>query len=211
MDETTLIPDALKELREFLDSQGWEYCLIGGLAAARWGEARFTHDIDVVVKSGFGCEVEFVKPLLKKFKARYPDAVEFAKANRVVLVTAKNGIGIDISLGGLEFEEHMLAQAQLTKILSGVEFRTARPEDIIVMKSLAGRPIDVKDIEGIIAGQGKSLDVNDIRQWLTELAEFWPDVDSVGIFETALQTVTDRIKKRPPKSRRKGTKPEDRD
>lgn len=206
MDETTLIPDALQELREFLDSQGWEYCLIGGLAAGRWGEARFTHDIDVVVKTGFGCETEFVKPLLKKFKRRFADAAEFAKANRIVLVTAKNGIGIDISLGGLEFEEQMLSRAKLTKILSGVKFRTAQPEDIIVMKSIAGRPIDVKDIEGIIAGQGKSLDLKYIRRWLTELAELWTEVDAVAVFETAFQTVTDRIKKRLPtrRSKRKG-------
>ena len=74
MDETQKIPDALIELREFLDDRGWDYCLIGGLAAGRWGEARFTHDIDVVVKSGLGSEEEFIKPLLKKFKRRIADA-----------------------------------------------------------------------------------------------------------------------------------------
>ena len=191
MDETTLIPMALKELREFLEAQGWDYCLIGGLAASRWGEARFTHDIDVVVRTGFGRETDFIKPLLKKFKGRYPDAATFAKANRIVLVTAPNGIGIDISLGGLAFEEEMLSRAQVTKVLSGVEFRTARPEDIVVMKSIAGRPIDVKDIEGIIAGQGKLLDLKYIRRWLSDLADHWTEVDVIGVFETALRSVTD--------------------
>jgi len=99
MDETKLIPEALQELREFLDEQGWEYCLIGGLAAGRWGEARFTHDIDVVVRSAFGDEEDFIKPLLKKFKKRIAAAAQFAKAVRTVLVMAGNGVGIDISLG----------------------------------------------------------------------------------------------------------------
>lgn len=156
MDETKLIPIALEELRQFLDARGWDYCLIGGLAAERWGEARFTHDIDVVVGSGFGDEEQFIDPLLKKFKAREPDAAEFAQVARIVLVKAKNGIGLDISLGGLDFEIEMLARAKVTTVLAGVEFRTATPEDIVVMKSIAGRPIDVKDIEGIIAAQGKA-------------------------------------------------------
>lgn len=201
MDETTLIPDALDELRVFLDAQGWEYCLIGGLAAGRWGEPRFTHDIDIVVKSGFGREADFINPLLKKFKGRFADATAFAKTNRIVLVTATNGIGVDISLGGLPFEQEMLSRAKTTTILAHVDFRTARPEDVIVMKSIAGRPIDLKDIEGIIAGQGKSLDLQYIRHWLTDLAELWTEVDAIGIFEIALKTVNNRIKKRPTRKR----------
>ena len=204
MDETTLIPDALRELRQFLDAQGWEYCLIGGLAAGHWGEARFKHDIDLVVKTGFGEEEDFIKPLLKNFRQRIADAAEFAKVVRTVLVTAKNGIGIDISLGGLPFEEQMLSRARLTTILTGIDFRTAQPEDIVVMKSIAGRPIDIKDIEGIIAAQGKALDKNYIRRWLTDLAELWTEVDALGVFETAFKTVTDRIKKQPPRRRLKG-------
>lgn len=175
MDETKLIPEALQELREFLDEQGWEYCLIGGLAAGRWGEARFTHDIDVVVRSAFGDEEDFIKPLLKKFKKRIADAAQFAKAVRTVLVMAGNGVGIDISLGALAFEEAMLSRARPTRIMAGVEFRTARPEDIVVMKSIAG--------------------------WLTDLAELWTEVDALGNFETALKTVAERIKRQPAMSR----------
>jgi len=69
------------------------------------------------------------------------------------------------------------------------------------MKSIAGRPIDVKDIEGIIAAQGKALDVKYIRHWLTDLAELWTEVDALGNFETALKTVAERIKRRPAMSR----------
>ena len=209
MDETTRIPDALIELRDFLDAQGWDYCLIGGLAAGRWGEARFTHDIDVVVKAEFGLEMDVAKPLLKKFKARYPDAVTFAKTNRIVLVSATNGIGIDISLGGLLFEDTMVSRATDIRILSHVDFRTARPEDIVVMKSIAARPIDIKDIEGIIAAQGKKLDEKYIRHWLAELAELWTEVDVVGVFETAFKSVGDRIKTKATTPRPKKPKPKE--
>ena len=44
MDEPWLIAEAMGELRAFLNRQHWNYCLVGGLAATRWGEPQFTKD-----------------------------------------------------------------------------------------------------------------------------------------------------------------------
>ena len=44
MDEPGLIAEAMGELRAFLDERHWDYCLVGGLAATRWGEPLFTKD-----------------------------------------------------------------------------------------------------------------------------------------------------------------------
>lgn len=200
MDETKLISTALTEVREFLDAQGWEYCLIGGLAASRWGEARFTKDIDLVVNSGIGDEGQFITPLLKTFAARYPDADTFARMNRIVLLSSREGVGIDLSLGGLEFEQSMLSRARRIEVLTGVEFRTATAEDILVMKSIAARPIDVKDIEGILATQSDNLDFGYIRHWLADLAELWSETDVIGVFEQAVRSVNERMKRLPPSS-----------
>ena len=197
MDETTLIAEAMREIRAFLDEREWDYCLVGGLAATRWGEPRLTKDIDIVLLTGFSRESEFIKPLLKAFSARLMKAAQFALENRILLLSSKNGVALDISLGGLPFEEEMLARSRLTVVLPGVEFRTASPEDIVIMKSIAGRPIDVKDIEGILSSQGKKLDCDYIRRWLTDLAQLWSETDIIGNFEQARQTVTERMKSAP--------------
>ena len=33
---------AAKEVADFMQARGWEYCIIGGLAVQRWGELRTT-------------------------------------------------------------------------------------------------------------------------------------------------------------------------
>jgi hypothetical protein len=92
-------------VQEVCQNTRWKFCFIGGLALQRWGEPRFTRDVDLTLFTGFGREETFVEPLLKRFKPRVPNAAEFALANRVLLLQAASGVGIDVALGGLPFEE----------------------------------------------------------------------------------------------------------
>ncbi len=204
MVEPEELAEALAQVTQFLDSRGWDYCLIGGLAACYWGRARSTSDIDFVLLTGIGDEAEFIKPLMKTYKARFDNAAQFAMETRLLLLRAKNGVGIDISFGAIPFEEEMLKPATISEVLPGVPVRTASAEDIIVMKSIAGRPRDVDDIERIIAAQGKKLDLTYIRHWLANLAEMLPEVDVLGRFEGILISVNTRMKNAPkPKKPRK--------
>jgi hypothetical protein len=41
--------DAAWELGQFLDRHGVSYAIIGGIAVQRWGEPRFTRDLDLSV------------------------------------------------------------------------------------------------------------------------------------------------------------------
>ncbi len=138
--------------------------------------------------------------MLEAFPARLADAAQFAHENRILLLSSKNGVALDVSLGGLPFEEEMQSRSRLTQILPGGEMRTASPEDIVVMKFIANRPIDLKDIEGIISSQGGDLDCDYIRRWLSDLAQLWEQTDLVGNFEQALLSVAKRMKSAPPLS-----------
>src|SRR3974377_312215 len=94
--------DAARDLQAFLQSRGWPFCFIGGLAVLRWGEPRFTRDVDVTLLCPFGSEDDVVKPLLNSgYVARISDAREFARQNRVLLLRASGGVPIDIALGTL--------------------------------------------------------------------------------------------------------------
>jgi hypothetical protein len=37
------------ELQALLDTKGWEFCFIGGLAIQRWSEPRLTKDMDLTL------------------------------------------------------------------------------------------------------------------------------------------------------------------
>jgi hypothetical protein len=165
-----LLQDAL-ELHTFCVSQGWRACLIGGLAIQRWAEARVTRDIDITLLTGFGHEEPFIDALLARYTPRRPDARSFALKNRVVLLTSRQGIGIDVSLAALPFEESAVERASLYTFAPGYTMSTCSAEDLMVFKLFASRPIDLRDAEGIAVRNCESLDWAYIETHLAPLAE----------------------------------------
>ncbi len=49
--------------------------------------------------------------------------------------------------------------------------RLCSAEDLIIHKAVAGRPQDLRDIEGIVYRQGPMLDATTVRRWLGAFAE----------------------------------------
>ena len=112
MGEGNRLLEAAAEVQEFILGRGWRFCFIGGLAVQHWGEARLTRDADVELFTGFGDEAGYVDPLLARFTSRLPDARDFARRHRVLLLRASNGIPLDITFGALPFEERAVDSAR---------------------------------------------------------------------------------------------------
>jgi hypothetical protein len=162
---------AAAELQAVCEAQGWRYCFIGGLAVQRWGEPRETVDVDLTLLTGFGGEARFVSTLLARFEPRIDQAAEFARVHRVLLLRARSGVGLDIALGGLPFEETAVSRASLFTFPPDVPLRTCSAEDLIVLKAFADRPKDWVDVDGIIIRQSRQLDWAYVRAQLAPLAE----------------------------------------
>jgi hypothetical protein len=163
--------EAAVELQILLDSWNWRFCVIGGIAVLRWGESRFTRDVDLALLSGFGNEDRYILPLLEAgYKGRVPDAAAFARRNRVLLLTAPNGVFVDIALAALPFEEQAIDRATLFEFSPGCFLRTCSAEDLIVFKLFAFRPLDLGDVESVAARSGKALDWTYVLNNLAPLA-----------------------------------------
>ena len=161
---------AAAELQDVCEAHGWRYCFIGGLAVLRWGEPRETVDVDLTVLTGFVDEPAYVSTLIARFEPRIDQAAEFARANRVLLLRARSGVGLDIALGGLQFEHAAVDRSSLFTFPPDVSLRTCSAEDLIVFKAFADRPKDWIDVEGIIIRQAR-LDWDYVRAQLAPLAE----------------------------------------
>ena len=159
------------ELQHFFLQNGWRFCFIGGLALQRWGENRITRDIDLVLMTGFGHEVTYVDHLLANYTPRREDAREFALQYRVLLLKSNFGIGIDISLAALQFEEEIITRATDFEFQPGVPIRTCSSEDLVVLKAFASRPQDWVDIRGILIRQKLHLARGAIINRLSPLVE----------------------------------------
>ena len=97
-----------------------------------------------------GGEDPFIIALLERFEGRVDDPVGFARANRVLLLRSTAGVGIDVALGGLPFEESVVSRATRFAFPGDVPLLTCSAEDLIVLKAFAARGQDWVDIEGVI-------------------------------------------------------------
>jgi len=168
----TPLLEAAFELERFFAERGWRSCLIGGIALLRWGEPRFTRDVDSMLFTGFGREGEFISPVLSAgYRPRIPDTAQFARRNRVLLVYSRNGVPLDIALAGLPFEALVVDRASPFEFEAGCSLTTCSAEDLIVLKLFAFRTRDLPDVETIVLRQRSSLDWAYIETQLSPLAE----------------------------------------
>lgn len=164
-----------RDLQSFCDRRGWQSCLIGGIAVLRWGEPRVTRDVDLTLLTGFGHEEPLVLALLEQYGARISDAAGFARINRILLLESQEGVGIDISLAALPYEELMIQRASEFSFGPGLSLRTCSAEDLLVTKLFASRPIDVRDAESVALRHGNDVDWDYVELHLSPLVELKED------------------------------------
>jgi hypothetical protein len=167
----TPLLEAAQQIQELCEEKRWDFCVIGGLAVQRWGEPRLTRDVDLTILAGFGDPQPFVDALLERFQSRLDEPAEFARRNRVLLLRSAAGIGIDVALGGLPFEERSVRRSSNWAVTESERLRTCSAEDLVVHKVFAGRDRDWADVRGIVARQASSLDVALVVDELRPLLE----------------------------------------
>ncbi len=158
-----------QKVQIIFESEGWKFCFIGGVALQRWAIPRLTNDVDLTLLTGFGNEEQFITRILADFEPRIDDAANFALRNRVLLVRDGN-VGIDISLGALEFEASAVSRSSMWEPLPDIQLRTCSAEDLVVFKSFADRLQDWADVENILNVE-KDLDWKYINEQLEPLVE----------------------------------------
>jgi hypothetical protein len=106
---------------------------------------------------------------------------DFARCSRVVLLEHEaTGIGVDISLGILPFEVEVVDRA-VRREAGHISVSLASPEDLIILKAVAHRPVDLLDIRSLVTAH-PNLDKARIRKWVEqfsevlEMPELWDDI-----------------------------------
>lgn len=180
------------EAHSFLTKAGTPYAIIGGLAVQWWGEPRLTKDVDLTVAAPLDDPERFIVQVTTAFAPRIADAVTFARRNRVILIMASNGCPVDISLGLPGYEDEVMRRAVEFELEPGKPVRICSAEDLIIHKAIAGRPQDVRDVEGIVYRQRDGLDAAIIRRWLHAFAELLDSPEIVERFERPWRRIHSR-------------------
>lgn len=180
-------------VQAFLSEKRWRFCFIGGIAVQRWGNPRFTQDIDLTLLTGFGDEEMFIDGLLEFLEPRMSDAREFALRHRVLLARTRERVDVDIALGALPFEERTISRAS-SWLGQDFELTTCSAEDLIVHKAFAGRDRDWDDLESVLIRQQSHLDLDQVRSELRPLLEMKGDLGALDRLGAIAVRVERRLK-----------------
>lgn len=171
------LDDLLKLLADFFESEGIPYCVVGSVAAFRYGEPRFTQDVDILAD----IPLEKVGVLFERF----PSADFYISENAVreavlrkfqfnIIVPAA-GIKADIIISKNSiFDRGRIKRATALTAGSDTLIRYATPEDIILKKleyyQMGESVKHVRDILGILRIQQDKIDRDYIRHWVNEMS-----------------------------------------
>jgi len=176
------VPEAflkvLADLTNWLESANAPAMVVGGIAASILGRPRATRDIDSLA---FVPEERWTALLAEAgnhgIGPRIEQPLDFARRTRVLLLRhADSGIDIDIILGRLPYEEEAIARGEFHD-LAGVRVKLPQVEDLIIMKAIAQRPHDLRDIEGLLDAHPEA-NIGHVLQWVREFstAMSMPDI-----------------------------------
>jgi hypothetical protein len=176
---------ALQDLCQWWDTGSVRGIVIGGIAVSFLGIPRTTVDIDgMVIIEDMPVDDFLAQGASFGFAPRRTDVLQFARKNRMMLLCHENtGIEIDISLGCLPFEYECI-ERRVTKELHGFPLPLPTIEDLVIMKSVAHRGMDLRDIEMLIEANPHA-DKRRILRWVKEFSEvletpeILKDVDSI--------------------------------
>lgn len=163
---------------EVLTGNGVPYCLVGGLAVSIVARPRTTEDIDLAVDIDPARRDELESLLKEQFRAVQTKAhvldFENARVWRAVLGVEEHEEGIiivDFIFG--DNPVHRNASQHADQLgFSGTVIPVAKPEDLVVMKLLAGRTKDQLDVEAIREELAEDLDEDYISTMLESFREW---------------------------------------
>ncbi len=160
----------LSDLTGWLESTHVPAMVIGGVAASILGRPRATRDIDaLVLLSEDRWAAALADAQSHGIIARVEEPLDFARRSRVLLLRhAESGVDIDIILGRLAYEEEAIARSELHDI-GGLRVKLPQVEDLMIMKAIAQRAQDLRDIEGLLDVH-PDADIERVHQWVREFA-----------------------------------------
>jgi hypothetical protein len=155
--------DAIAAIAAAVGGAGLSYVLIGGHAVNAWIEPRFTADIDLTVQAEpddlprLGAAlVAMGLSVSQAHGAELPSGPDFVR-----YITEDGGIVLEVQMAKTDFQREVLRRA-----IEERGMRIATPEDLIVMKLIAGRPKDQIDLRGLTTLP--SLDWTYVERWASE-------------------------------------------
>jgi hypothetical protein len=169
----------LAEVGAAADEAGLATALIGGAAVNAFEDPRFTKDLDLTVQADARAVSRFVASLERNgFEVlRRQDEGSSSGPDFVQLIRPGTPDMIDIITAKTEYQQLVIERAIRAP---GQSLPIATPEDLIVLKLIANRPIDHTDT--FLLARDNPIDWSYVEQW----AKTWDVVPHLEALQAAL-------------------------
>ena len=148
------------------------HMLVGSHASSFYGEARSTHDVDLVID----LEPDKIPALVARFDPRryYISESALREGRMANLIDTLSGDKIDCFLLGSDPIDRLAFSRRRRVSILGIEIALASPEDTILAKlrwseMSGGSSQQRHDVREIFRHQGESLDIEYLRTQATKL------------------------------------------
>lgn len=164
-----MIEELIQKIARYFDREEIPYMIIGGQAVLLYGTPRFTRDIDITL----GLDTDQLN-LIEKACGELglkvlPDNPEDFTRDTMVLPAEEPilKIRVDFIFSFTQYEAQALGRVNKISI-NDCPVKFASCEDVIIHKMIASRAIDTEDIKNILLKHRTSIDLEYIREWLSE-------------------------------------------
>lgn len=168
---------AARDFVEIFDALQLPYALMGGLAVRAFGVPRPTYDVDVIL----AISSEGLPALFDAVEAAgytVPEAYRRGWIDRIADIplvkfriyrgTPGESVDVDLFLVETEFQQRMMLRRFKSSVENLGEAWIISPEDLVLLKLVAGRPRDLGDIDDVRFMHG-ALDEGYMHQWAGRL------------------------------------------
>jgi predicted nucleotidyltransferase len=180
------LADAYKKIVKFLNSGGYNYIIIGGIAASTIGEPRVTADVDVDIEINKEDVPDFLNKAKKAgFKVPLKKCIESVKRMGVFQISFGD-YHIDFIIASTELEKEVFERAKTLK-LYGIKAFFPSSEDLILLKIIPGRDKDLLDVKSIILRHKGKLDTRYLKTWARKLCDEAEDMRIWNVLDKLLK------------------------
>ena len=170
------VAEHLQAIAAALKPLGIKWYVFGAQAVIAAGAVRVTADIDITTEDTSVSELRSV--LEKAGYVLRPDIEELEELiehHRILpLVHAKTGMQLDVVRAGPGPEEGMLERVVLRRV-GKKQIPFVSTNDLLVLKTLAGREKDLGDIRALLSAATAEIDLALVRKRLDELGRLIDD------------------------------------
>lgn len=167
-----VIIKAINRVIEALEEKGIIYAIFGGLALQAWKRLRSTLDIDIMVISSRKDLDSLTEALLKKGLRLDKSGVNLEEIALLEFIYPDEesllDIKVDIAVASGNFAEQVVRNRIKLNVF-GKDMRFVKCEDLILLKMLSPRPIDIVDAKELFHLNKEVIDLKYLRKQALKL------------------------------------------